>query len=114
MLVALATSMSVSAALKMLSLVLRLGVIGRVVALWMAAKMNWDNQAILHAVVPERPDAAEHMQKILAIPGPDDRDQRMCHHRRKDGREMKQVAFSSMLRWIFGRSVRCHHAGIAH
>ncbi|KAL8717703.1 MAG: hypothetical protein Q9225_005079 [Loekoesia sp. 1 TL-2023] len=63
------TLMSVSVALMILSLVLSAGVWGRVTAMWIASEMNKVSDPVLHTVVPQRSDAAEHMQEILKIPG---------------------------------------------
>jgi hypothetical protein len=64
-----ATLMSISAALMLLCLVLPMGVIGRVVAMWIAAEMNRHNQMILHTVVKTPKDASDYIKEIIDVPG---------------------------------------------
>ena len=57
--------MSISVVLMVLVLVLSAGVLGRVVAMWIASQIHRDNQPVLHAVVRERSEAAEFVQRIM-------------------------------------------------
>ncbi|KAF2000172.1 hypothetical protein P154DRAFT_410884, partial [Amniculicola lignicola CBS 123094] len=64
-----ATLMSISATLMLLTLVLPIGVIGRVAAMWIASQMNKHNKPILHAVVRTKQEASEHLEEILDLHG---------------------------------------------
>lgn len=64
-----ATLMSISAALMLLCLVLPMGVVGRVVAMWIAAEMNRHNKMILHTVVKSKREASDHLKEIIDLAG---------------------------------------------
>ncbi|OJJ46797.1 hypothetical protein ASPZODRAFT_66535 [Penicilliopsis zonata CBS 506.65] len=64
-----ATLLPISVALMVLSLVLGVGILGRVVAMWIAAEMNAQNAPICHAVVASRDAAAEYIQRIMEEEG---------------------------------------------
>jgi len=64
-----ATLMSITAALMLLCLVLPMGMMGRVVAMWIAAEMNKHNKSILHTVVKSKKEAGEHIEAILDLSG---------------------------------------------
>lgn len=53
----------------LLSLVFTASVLGRVAAMWMAAEMNSDNQAVLHTVVKSDEESAEHVHRIMELNG---------------------------------------------
>lgn len=63
------TLLSISAALMVLSLVMSAGVLGRVVAMWIASEIIRNNRPILHAVVRDREEAAKYIDEILEMDG---------------------------------------------
>lgn len=63
------TLLSISAALMLLSLVMSAGVMGRVVAMWIASEIVRNNRPILHSVVKDREEAAQYIEEILEMDG---------------------------------------------
>lgn len=64
-----ATLMSIGDALILLCLVLPIGVVSRVVAMWVTAEMDKHNKSIIHTVVKDEVEAGEHMEAIINIDG---------------------------------------------
>ena len=64
-----AALMSAVGTLLVLGLVMGAGVLGRVVAMWIASEMNKSSKPILHAVLKDRKDAARYVEEILRLNG---------------------------------------------
>lgn len=63
------TLMSISAALMLLAVVLSCGVMGRVVAMWIASVMTETSEPMLHKIVKDREQAARYLEEILSRKG---------------------------------------------
>jgi hypothetical protein len=62
-----ATLLSISVALSVLCLLLACGVLGRVIAMWIVAKISRENRPVLHKLVKSEQEAGEYFHAIAEL-----------------------------------------------